>query len=146
MWVVCSAALWWAKGNLLQESLCHMLRDACLLQSVPLPPCQATQASTGDTQTLKSRSDSVSMASLLPGAHRVLFEQSEYLWWVWVLILNVILPLPPSCWGISFFFGEIQHSSNCDCSSASCNFGVLAEDEHTSFYSTILFILQSVIL
>ena len=41
------------KGNLLQESLCRMLRDACLLQAVPLPPCQATHASTGDTQTLK---------------------------------------------------------------------------------------------
>ena len=72
------------KGNLLQESLCCMLRDACLLQAVPLPPCQATHASTGDTQTLKSRSDSVSVGSLGPGAHKVLFEPSEYLWWVWV--------------------------------------------------------------
>ena len=95
-----------AKGNLLQESLCHMLHDACLLQSVPLPPCQATHASTGDTQTLESRSGSVSVGSLGPGAHKVLFEPSEYLWWVWVLILNVILPLPPSCWGISFALGS----------------------------------------
>ena len=31
-----------------------------------------------------------------------LFEPSECFWWVWGLILNVILPLLPSCWGFSF--------------------------------------------
>ena len=36
------------------------------------------------------------------------------------------------------FFGGIQHSSFDCCSAKSCNFGVLAEDEHVSFYSTIL--------
>ena len=72
------------KGNLLQESLCRMLRDACLLQAMPLLSCQATHASTGDTQTLESMSGSVSVGSLGPGAHKVLFEPSEYLWWVWV--------------------------------------------------------------
>ena len=30
-----------------------------------------------------------------------LFEPSEHLWQVWGLILNVILPLLPSCWGFS---------------------------------------------
>ena len=43
---------------------------------------------TGDTQTLKGRSVSVSVES--PGVHKVLFEFSECLWWVWGLILNVI--------------------------------------------------------
>ena len=49
-------------------------------------------ASAGDIQTLKVRSDSVSVKSLGPGVHKVLFEPSEHLWWVWSLILNVILP------------------------------------------------------
>ena len=30
-----------------------------------------------------------------------LFEPSEHLWQVWGLILNMILPLLPSCWGFS---------------------------------------------
>ena len=64
----------------------------------------------------------------------------------WGLILNVISPLLPSCWGFSFalghgvsFFGGTQHSPVDGCSAVSCNFGVLAgEDEHMSFYSAIL--------
>ena len=36
-----------------------------------------------------------------PGAHKVLFEPSEHLWWVWGLILNVVLHLLPSFWGFS---------------------------------------------
>ena len=41
-------------------------------------------------------------------------------------------------WGISFF-GGIQHSPVNGCSAVTCNFGVLVgEDEHMSFYSTIL--------
>ena len=54
------------------------------------------------------------------------------------------LPLLPSCQGSSFtlgheisLFGGIQHSPVNGRSAASCNFGVLAEDVHTS-YSTIL--------
>ena len=68
---------------------------------------------TGDTQTLRGRSGSVSVGS--PDAHKVLFEPSKCLWQVWALILNVILHLLPSCWGFSFalghgasFFGGIQ--------------------------------------
>ena len=76
-----------------------------------------------------------------------LSEPSECLWRVRDLILNVILPLLLSFWGFSFalgcgvsFFGGIQHSPDDDCSAVSCNFGLLTrEDEHTSFYSTILF-------
>ena len=71
--------------------------------------------STEDTETLKGRSGSVSVGS--SGAYGVLSEASESLWLGRVLILNVISPLLPSCWGFSFalgcgvsFFGGIQHS------------------------------------
>ena len=132
-------------GNLLQEGLCHT--QVCCTQS-PYPSCRPllTRASTGDTQTLKGRSGSVSLGS--PGAHKVLFEPSAHLWWVGGLILNMILPLLSSCWGLSSAlgcevspFGGIQHSPVDGCSAASCNPGVLTrEDEHTSFYSTILYL------
>ena len=39
--------------------------------------------------------------------------------------------------GVSIL-GEIQHSPVNGCSAVSCNFGVLEEDERTSFYSTTL--------
>ena len=45
------------------------------------------------------------VGSLGPGAHKVLFEPSESLWRVWGLILHVISPLLPSCWGFSFALG-----------------------------------------
>ena len=74
-----------------------------------------------------------------------LFEPSERLWRVWGLIVNVILPLLLSSWGFSFafgygisVFGGIQHSPFDGCSVESCNFGVLAEDEHASFCTAIL--------
>ena len=68
-------------GDLLQEGLCHTL--VCCTQSPcpcsrPLLTCNSAEG----TQTLKDRSGSVSMES--PGAHKVLFEPSEYLWCVWV--------------------------------------------------------------
>ena len=46
--------------------------------------------------TLKARSSSVSVES--PGVHKVLFELSKHLWWVWGLLLNAISPLLPSFW------------------------------------------------
>ena len=101
-----------------------------------------TCASAGDTQTLKGRSGSVSVGSLGPGAHKVLFEPSQDLWWVWGLFLKIILPFLPSCWGFFAlgpgvsFFGEIQHSPVYSCSAVSCNFEVLTGgDECTSSYS-----------
>ena len=64
--------------------------------------------------------------------YKVLCEPFKHLWQVWDLILNMILPLLPSCWGFSFAlgcgvscFGMIQHSSVHGCSAASCNLGVL---------------------
>ena len=35
-----------------------------------------------------------------------MFEPSEFLWGEWSLILNVNLPLLPSCWGLSFAPGH----------------------------------------
>ena len=105
----------------------------------PLLTCTSIR----DTQTLKGISGSVSVGSLGPGAHKVLFEPSECLWGAWGLIANLISPLIPSCWGFFAFgrgvsfFGGIQHSPVDGCSAARCNFVVLAEDERTSFYSTI---------
>ena len=129
-----SPVFWWlyggVNGDLLLEGLCHT--QLCCTQS----PCPCSRplltcTSTGDTQTLKGRSGSVSVGS--PGAHKILFESSEHLWWVRGLILNLILPLLPSCWGISFvlgcgvsFFGGIQHFPVDGCSAVSCNFGLLA--------------------
>ena len=119
-----------------------------LLHPEPLPLRRPplTHTSAGNTQTLKGRSGSVSAGS--PGAHKVLFEPSAHLWWVGSLILNMILPLLSSCWGLPSTlgcgvspFGGIQHSPVDDCSTASCNPGVLTrEDEHMSFYSTILYL------
>ena len=127
----------------------HCMTQVCCSQS-PCPHGRPllTRASAGDTQTLKSRSDSVSVGSLGPGAHNVMFEPSGNLWLVWGLILNSISFPLPSCWGFSFalghrvyiyiFSGRIQHSPVNGCSAVSCNFGVLAgEEECTSFYSTI---------
>ena len=115
--------------------------QVCCSQS-PCPHSRPllTYISAGDTQTLKGRSGSDSVGSLGPGAHKVLFEPSAHLWWVWGLILSMILPLLPSCWGFFAvghgvsFLGGIQHSLINGCSAASCNFGVLTgKDAHMSF-------------
>ena len=77
-------------------------------------PCSRpllTRTSVGDTQTLKGRSNSVSVG--FPGAHNVLFEPSESLWWVWGLILNVISPFLLSCWGFFFAFGCGVYPHSC---------------------------------
>ena len=43
--------------------------------------------------------------SLSPGGTKVLFEPSRHLWQVWGLIVNMISPLLPSCWDVSFAIG-----------------------------------------
>ena len=97
---------------------------------------------TGDTQTLRGRSGSVSVGS--PDAHKVLFEPSKCLWQVSGLIRNAFLPLLPSCWGLSFVLGcrvSFLVGSNIllwMVAAVSCNFGVLTgDDARTPFYSTI---------
>ena len=109
--------------------LCHP--DLWHPEPLPCSRPLLTRASAGDIHTLKGRSGSISVGPLGPGAHKALFEPSEHLWCIWGLILNVISPLLPSCWGFSFalvcgvsFFGGIQHSP-VDGSAASCDFGVL---------------------
>ena len=50
------------------------------------------------------------------------------------------LLLCPWNWGI-FFFGGLQHFPVHGCSAASCKFGVhTGEDEHITFYSSVLFV------
>ena len=100
-------------GNLLQKGLCHI--QVYCTQS----PCSCgrpllTCTSTGDTQiqfwlSLCGVSGSWCAQGFL--------EPSKRLWRVQVLILNVISPLLPSCWGFFFalgcgvsLFGGIQHS------------------------------------
>ena len=121
---------------------CWMTQVCCSQSSCPHSRPLLTQAPAGDTQTLKSRSGSVSVGSLGTGVHKVLFEPSKHLWKVWGLILNMISHLLLGhllcswTWGI--FFGGIQHSL-VSCSAASCNFEVLTGDnECMSFYSSIL--------
>ena len=64
-----------------------------------IAPRAPAPASIGDTQTQFW----LSLCGI-PGSWcaQGLFEPSECLWCVWGLILNVILPLLPSCWGFSF--------------------------------------------
>ena len=63
-----------------------------LLYPESLALCQATADpyfAAGNSQTLKSRSGSVSVGS--PHVHKVLSEPSKHLWQVWGLILKAIL-------------------------------------------------------
>ena len=78
-----------------------------LLRPEPMSPWQATAdlCICRRYSNTQSRSGSDSVGSLGPGVHKVLFEPSKHLWWVWVLILNTILPLLPFCWGFSFALG-----------------------------------------
>ena len=109
---------------------------------IRVPKRQAC-SSTGDTQTLKGRSGSVSVGPLGPGSHKVLFEPSSLASmgcdskcdfapptvFLWLLLCP---------WTFGIFFGGLQHSPVDGCSSVSCDFGVLAgQDEHISFYSAI---------
>ena len=89
-------------GDLLQEGLCHI--QVCCTQS-PCP-CRSPlliHTFAGDTQTQFCLSlCGVSGSWCAQG----LFEPSEHLWWIWGLILNMISPLLPSCWGFSFALGR----------------------------------------
>ena len=88
---------WWlyggVSGDLLQEGLCHT-QVYCTQSPCPCSSPLLTRTS-GDTQTQFCLS--------LCGVSRSwctqsLFKPSKRLWQVWGLILNVILPLLPSCW------------------------------------------------
>ena len=97
---------WWlcggVNGNLLQEGLCHT-EVYCTQSPCPCGRPLLTCISTGDTQTQF-------WLSLCEGSGswctQGLFEPSKDLWKVWGLILNLILPLLPTCWGFSFALGH----------------------------------------
>ena len=116
---VCGSSAQWlyggANGNLLQEDLHHPACLPGLLKPEPLSPGRAllTRASAGDTQTLESRSGSVSVGSPGPSAHKVLFEPSKCLWWIRgfdfkhdfappTILLGFLLC--PWMWGIFFWW------------------------------------------
>ena len=131
-------------GDLLQEALCHT-QVCCSPSACPCGRPLLTRTSTGDTQTLKGRSGSVSVGSL--GGHQVLFEPCVHLWWVWGLILNAIFAPPIVLLGLLlcpwtcgfFFWWDPTFSPVNDCSTVRCNFGVLTGiDERTSFCSIVL--------
>ena len=88
-------------GDLLQEGLCHT-QIYCTQSPCPRSSPLLTCTSSGDTQTQFCLSlCRVSGSWCAQG----MFEPSEHLWQVWGLILNVISPLLPSCWGFSFAHG-----------------------------------------
>ena len=74
-----------------------------LLCPEPMP----LQQSTDDPYLLRRHPNTVMSQSLwgLWVLKQVMFEPSEHFWWVLGLILNVNLPLLPSCWGFFFALG-----------------------------------------
>ena len=111
------------------------------------PRAPAPQQSTADLYLLNRQPNTVlaqSLGSLGPGVHKVCLNPLS-VWQVRDLILNVISPLLPSCWGFSFALGcgvslsgGIQHFPVDGCPAASCSSGALAGDECMAFYSAIL--------
>ena len=74
----------------------------CTQSPCPRSSPLLTHASSGDTQIQFCLSlCGVSGSWCTQG----MFEPSECLWRVWGLIVNVISPLLPSCWGFFFAFG-----------------------------------------
>ena len=71
-----------------------------LLHSVP----PTLQQATADPYLFKKHSQFCLKVCGVSGSWcaQGMFEPSECLWRVWSLILNVISPLLPSCWGFSF--------------------------------------------
>ena len=79
-------------GDLLQEGLCRT-QAFCTQRPYPCGRPLLTHISAGDTQTQCC----LSLCGVLwSWCAQSMFEPSEHLWQVWVLILNVISPLLPS--------------------------------------------------
>ena len=93
LWVVFLVALWWGSHAVPPRFSAARAQVPGAGHCWPVPLQEAALA-----QSL--------VGSLGPGVHKVLFEPSEHLWWVWGLILNAILPLLPTCWGFSFALGH----------------------------------------
>ena len=95
---------WWLYGGVngdhLQEGLCHT-QVCCTKSPCPCGRPLLTRTSSGDTQTQFW----LSLCGVSWSWFTHLFEPSEHLWWIWGMILKVILPLLPSCWGFFFALG-----------------------------------------
>ena len=170
---ILSPGSWYTQGSVyaLQESVSQscvssggsmvglMVTSSKRAYAIPRPAAPrapAPQQSTADPYLLNRQPNTVlaqSLGSLGPGVHKVCLNPLS-VWQVRDLILNVISPLLPSCWGFSFalgcgvsLFGGIQHPPVNGCSAVSCSFGVLTgEDECTSFCSAIFQVRQQPLL
>ena len=85
-------------SDLLKEGSCHT-QVCCTQNPCPCGRPLLTCIFAGDTQTQLWLSLCGVSGSWWA---QTLFEPSEHFWWVRALILNVISPLQPSCWGFSF--------------------------------------------
>ena len=72
-----------------------------------VPRVPSLQQSTANPYLLRRHTQFCLSLCGVPGTWcaQGMFEPSEHLWQVWGLILNTILPLLPSCLGISFALG-----------------------------------------
>ena len=93
---------WWLYWGYWRPPPRRLMPHPDLLQPEPLPMWQPmlTHTSTADSQTLKGRSDL--------SFYGISWCAQGFVWALWAflvgcsLILNVIFPLLPSCWGFSF--------------------------------------------
>ena len=83
------------------DATCYSSQECCSQSPCHCNRLLLTCACTGDTQTLKGRSDSFSVEPLCPGAHKVLLEPSKNHWQIWGLILNDISSFLSSCYHFS---------------------------------------------
>ena len=111
------------------------------------PECLPLQQATADPYRLRRHSNSpglVSVGSLGPYVHKVCLSplsisgRCGFDYKCDFAPPTILLGLLLCPWKWCIFLGGIQHSPVDGCSAASCNFGALTGDEHTSFYSTIL--------
>ena len=124
------------KHNFFQEDLCHTQVYCTQSPWLAAGHCWPKPSQ----ETLKHGSSSVSVGSPGPGAHKICA--------LWASLAGILFDskhdfTPPTilpCFSFILgcqvsFFGGIQRSPVDGCLAASCNFGVLVENESTSFYS-----------
>ena len=110
--------------------------------AVPRAPALGTEAGhcwpVLPQETLKHSSGSVSLGSLGPGVHKVCLSPPSVSSGFGVWFQTWFCP----SYSLARASPWIQHSPVNACSASSCNFGVFpGEDERTSFYSAILYLL-----
>ena len=152
---VCGSSAWWfysgVNDNLLKEDYAaHCASQVCCNQN-PCPQGRSllTRASTGDTQSNAGLAQSlVGVIAPFPQswcaqgfvcALRASLLGLRFNFKGNCVPPTVLLGILLCCWIQVSFFGGIQHFLVDGYSEASCHFGVLTgEEEHMSFYSTIL--------